>query len=69
MMTVFRDAKGALLKDYLSHGNMINGWYYARLLIKPRKTVTRKRVIVHPNMPKGNMSSHTVWLGQLAVNN
>lgn len=42
MMTVFRDAKGALLNDYLSHGNMINGWYYARLLIKPRKTDQRK---------------------------
>ena len=45
MLTVFWDAKGVILKEYLPHGNTVNGQYYADLLTKLRKVVTRKRGI------------------------
>lgn len=32
--TAFRDAKGFLLKDKLPHNNIVNGQYYADVLIK-----------------------------------
>src|ERR1700729_3834548 len=61
MLTVFWDAKGVILKEYLHHGNTVNGHYYADLLTKVRKAVTRKRGISRTqNLPllQDNAPSH-----------
>jgi hypothetical protein len=61
MLTVFWDAKGVILKEYLPHGNTVNGHYYADLLTKVRKAVIRKRGIARTqNLPllQDNAPSH-----------
>jgi histone-lysine N-methyltransferase SETMAR len=71
MLTVFWDAKGVLLKDYLPRGNTVNGQYYADLLTKLRKVVTRKRGITRTqNLPllQDNASSHKARLVQVTAN-
>ena len=65
MLTVFWDVKGVILKDYLPHGNTVNGQYYADLLTKLRKTVTRKRGIARTQilpLLQDNAPSHKARL-------
>jgi histone-lysine N-methyltransferase SETMAR len=70
MCTVFRDAKGVLLIDYMLHKETITGVYYADLLRQLRIAVKEKRrgkltqvpLLLHDNAP-----AHRSQLGQAAV--
>ena len=50
MASVFWDADGILLIDYLQNGQMINGTYYASLLMQLREKIKLKR---HGKLTKG----------------
>lgn len=59
------------LKDYLHRGNTFNVYYYADLLAKIRKVVTRKQGLARTEnlrLPQGNMPSHKARLVQMTVN-
>lgn len=43
MMTLFFDAEGPLLVDFLEKGSTINGQYYAQLLTRLRDSIQEKR--------------------------
>ena len=43
LLTVFWDARGIILTDYLKHGRTINGPYYALLLERVRAVLRTKR--------------------------
>jgi len=43
MTAVFRDAEGTVLIDYLEHGSIITGIYYADLIRKARAELKEKR--------------------------
>lgn len=59
MATIFWDAKGILLIDYLPTKTTMNGQYYANLMQELRKTIRQKRrgmltrgvLILHDNAP------------------
>ena len=59
------------MKDYLPRDNTVNGQYYADLLTKLRKVVTRKRGITcTQNLPllQDNAPSHKARLAQVTAN-
>ena len=70
MCTVFWDAEGILLIDYMQHNVTITGVYYADLLRKLRVTIKEKRrgkltqipLLLHDNAP-----AHRSHVGQGAV--
>lgn len=49
MASVFWDAKGILMIDYLPRGQTINGEYYANLLDQLQQNIQRKRPDLSPN--------------------
>ena len=59
MVSVFWDAQGVLLLDYLKKGSTVTGQYYASLIQKPRVAIKEKRrgklskgiMLLHDNAP------------------
>jgi hypothetical protein len=47
MATIFWDAQGILLTDYLPRGQKITGSYYAQLFLKLRKAIKEKRRVAN----------------------
>ena len=67
MATIFRDAKGILLIDYLEKGKTVTGSYYSALLDRlkdvikrSRPHLTKKKVLFHHD----NAPSHTSLVSQ-----
>jgi [histone H3]-lysine36 N-dimethyltransferase SETMAR len=72
MATVFWDATGILLIDYLPHGQTITGQYYAALIARLRDTIKDKRrgmlrrgVLLHQD----NAPPHKAHVAMAAIHN
>jgi len=72
MATVFWDAEGIVLIDYLEHGSTITGTYYADLIEKCRAALKEKRrgklrhgVLFHQD----NAPAHTSSQARTAIRN
>ncbi|XP_048252672.1 histone-lysine N-methyltransferase SETMAR-like [Haliotis rufescens] len=70
LMTIFWDSKGVIHIDYLPHGTIMNGEYYAKLLKQVRQSIKVKRrgkirrgILLHQD----NTPVHTSHVAMTAV--